>query len=327
MDESTRSRRAPMSDVDESDIQLPSWVPRPITRFLQLGFPRALTRLYARISTTDVMGLAGEMAYRFLFALFPFIIFVVAFVGFIGAKIGSSDLVSRVMALMALAFPEPVQEVLRDWGSQVLQTQSTGLLTFGAIGALIGATGGIGTLIKGLNRAYGVKETRPYWARYGMALLVTIVFTLVMLGGVAAFTIGELIVRWAVDHLGVDPEIWFWWNLIRGPGVAVGLAVVFMVIYGALPNRRLGIRHTWPGASLATLAWLVLTAGFGFYVTHIGSFDRTFGSLGAAVMLMVWMYAVGVIMLVGGHVNAMLGGVKRVTPAESERGDCTASAA
>ncbi len=286
---------------------MPGW----LKGFLRRPFVRALWTLHVEISRNDVFGLAAEMAYRFLFALFPFLIFLAAFVGFVGYRIGSADLFERVMGLIGVLFPGAVQQVLEDWVRGVLLTQSTGLLTVGAAGALWGAAGGVGTLIKGLNRAYGVSETRPFWVVQGLALLTTLVFALLMLGGVAAFTIGDAIIRWAVENLGANARIWFWWNLVRGPGITIGLGIALAVIYAVLPNRRLGFKHTWPGAIFATVAWLALTSGFGLYVTHLGSFDRTFGSLGAAVVLMVWMYAVGAILLIGGHINALVSGHAR----------------
>jgi membrane protein len=300
-----------MSRDARPEPALPNWMPGWLSSFMRLPFPRALWLLYAGISQTDVFGLAAEMAYRFLFALFPFLIFLAAFVGFIGARVGSADLFERVMRLLAFLFPGAVQQVLEEWVRGVLATQSTGLLTLGAAGALWGAAGGVGTLVKGLNRSYGVAETRPFWHRQGLALLTTLVFALLMLGGVAAFTIGELLIGWAVESLHIDAGIWFWWHLIRGPGITLVLGLVFAVIYAALPNRHLGLEHTWPGALFATLAWLGLTSGFGLYVTHLGSFDRTFGSLGAAVVLMFWMYAVGAILLIGGQINALMSGHAR----------------
>ncbi len=298
--------------------RLPDWAPAWASRLVRMPLPRALWALYEEIARADATGHAAEMAYRFLFALFPFLIFLAALAGFIGAKMGTEDAFGKVMGLLALMFPEPVQQVLESWVSGVLTTQSTPLLTLGVAGALWSAAGGVGTMIKGLNRAYGARETRPFWAVLGLTMITTIVLALLMIGGVIAYTVGELAVSWAVEYLHVDPGVWLWWNLIRGPGVTLGLGLVFTVVYAALPNRRLGLRHTWPGGTFAALAWLVLTFGFGFYVTHLSSFDKTFGSLGAAVMLMLWMYAVSVILLIGGHVNAFLSGYKSSAAPESE---------
>jgi membrane protein len=306
---------------EQTPIQLPEWVPQWLAVVIELPILRFIVRLAQSASSDDVFGLAAAMAYRFLFALFPFLIFLAAFVGFIGARVGSADLFENVMRLMALLFPRDVQRVLEDWVRGVLSTQSPGLLTAGAAGALWGAAGGVGTLIRGLNRAYGVKENRPYWLAQILALMTTVVLAILMLGGVGLYTIGGVLMSWAIENVGVDEGIWFWWNLVRGPGVTLGLGIVLAVLYAVLPNMHLRVRHTWPGAVFATLAWLGLTTGFGFYVSNLGSYDRTFGSLGAAVVLMVWMYAVGVILLLGGEINALVSGIKEAAPPDSDAYD------
>src|SRR6266540_487821 len=121
-------------------------LPRPLRHYLEVvtswppvRFGLALGR---RISADDVPGLAAEMAYRFLFALFPFLIFLAAFVGFIGARIGSDNLFASVMQLVGTLFPPEIQALLADWVAGVLHTQSSSLLTLGAAGALYGAAGG-----------------------------------------------------------------------------------------------------------------------------------------------------------------------------------------
>ncbi len=295
-----------MTDQARPHLGLPGWAPTWLAGFLSKPVPSFCWRLFTEITRVDVSGLSAEMAYRFLFALFPFLIFLAALVGYIGAIVGSEDLFQRVMDLLAVIFPTQVQQVLQDWVEGVLSTQSPGLLTVGAAAALWAAAGGVGTLVKGLNRAYDQTESRSFWVLQGLALLTTVALALLMLGGVVAFTIGQLAVSWAVEHLGVDPRIWFWWNLIKGPGLLLALGIVFAVTYALLPNQRLSLYATWPGAVFATLAWLLLTSGFGWYVSHLASYDRTFGSLGAAVVLMVWMYAVSAILLIGGIINALL---------------------
>lgn len=265
----------------------------------------------------DVLGLAAEMAYRFLFALFPFLIFLAAFVGFVGARVGADDLFERVMRLLALFFPPEVHRVLEDWVRGVVLTESPGLLTAGAAGALWGAGGGVGTLIKGLNRAYGLPESRPIWVLHGLTLLMTVALSALMLGGVVLYAIGGQLTAWGAGQLGLDLRTWVWWNVLRGPGVAIGLALVLLVAYSVLPGQRQPLRHTWPGALFATAAWLLLTMGFSLYVSKLGTFDRTFGSLGAAALLMLWMYVVGAVLLIGGEINALIFGDERQTGSEA----------
>jgi membrane protein len=276
---------------------------------------RFVLALAKRISADDIPGLAAEMAYRFLFALFPFLIFVAALVGFIGARIGSDNLFATVMGLVSTLFPGEIQELLSNWISGVLQKQSTSLLTLGAAGALYGAAGGVGTLIKGLNRAHEVTETRPFWTTQAMALLTTLALAVLMIGGVLLYTLGEWLGDFLAARFGLGEAFRAVWGVLRGPGVAVGLALSLLGLYRLLPNADIRVSHAIPGAIFATLAWVVLTLGFSFYLAHFGSYDRTFGSLGTAVVLMVWMYFVGMILLIGGEINALIAASTKDTSA------------
>jgi membrane protein len=278
---------------------------------LNLRVVRWFWRLFDEIGEDDVFGLAAEMAYRFLFALFPFLIFLAAFVGYVAAQLDRADLFDEVMQYLALFLPPDIQRVIEEWVRGVLSTQSTELMTVGAIVALWSAAGGVGSLIKGLNRAYDVAENRPLWLHYAFAVITTVVIAISLLCGVALYTVGELILSWAVESLEGGGEIWAKWNAIRAAGAIIALGTVLGAMYALLPNQRVDLRHTWPGTLFATAAWIVLTIGFGIYVSRFGSFDKVFGSLGAAVVLMVWMYAVAVILLVGGEINALASGRKR----------------
>jgi len=287
-------------------------LPRPLRQSIDSVTSQPLVRFLLtvarRTSADDVPGLAAEIAYRFLFALFPFLIFLAAFVGFIGARIGSENLFASVMALISQLFPPEIQALLSDWISGVLRTQSTSLLTLGAAGALYGAAGGVGTLVKGLNRAYEVTETRAFWKVQALALLTTLALAVLMLGGVLLYAFGEwlgdfLAARFALGDLFRDV-----WAIVRGPGVAFGLFLALVGLYRLLPNTNIKVSHAVPGALFATLGWVVLTLGFSFYLSNFGSYERTFGSLGTAVVLMVWMYFVGMILLIGGEINAIVAG-------------------
>lgn len=263
-------------------------------------------RLAERIQKDDVPGLAAEMAFRFLFALFPFLIFLAAFLGFIRAQTGVGDMFGVVMALIGLLAPAEIQSVLNDWVEGVVRTRSTGLLTIGAAGALWGGAGGVGTLLKGLNRAYDVHETRPVWKVQVITLVTTAALAVFMLGGALLYTFGGWLGNWLEATLELGGGFLGLWGILKGPGVALGLGLALLVLYVALPNAPVHLHYAAVGAAVSTASWVALTVGFSFYMSNLGSYNLIFGSLGAAVVLMVWMYAVGLILLLGGELNAAL---------------------
>jgi membrane protein len=285
--------------------RLPNGLRRRVAAATALPPVQRMSRIVAAMGEHDVSGLAAEMAYRFLFALFPFLIFLAAVVGFVGARTGQQHLFDTIMTFMTVLAPPEIQQVVNDWVAGVVSTQSPGLLTVGVAGALWGAAGGVGTLIKGLNRAYGVEETRPFPKVQGMALLTTVVLALMMLVGAGLYLFGDWLGMLLAAQFGLGNAFLTFWALLRGPAVAVGLALLLVLVYAVLPNRDINGRQALPGAVAATTGWVLLTLGFSFYISNFGSYDRTFGSLGAAVVLMVWMYAVGLILLIGGEINAV----------------------
>jgi membrane protein len=294
-------------------------LPRSLRHQIQvlLAWPpvRFIIAVAKRFAADDISGLSAEMAYRFLFALFPFLIFLAALVGFISAEIGSDSLYENVMRLMGALFPPEIEALLSDVLSSVVHTQSTSLLTLGAAGALYGAAGGVGTLMKGLNRAHEVTETRPFWTTQGLSLLTTLSLAIFMIGGVFLYTLGEAFGNFLAVHFGLGERFLAFWSWLRGPGVAIGLGLVLLFLYRVLPNTHVRLVPALAGTLVGTVAWVVLTAGFGFYLAHFGSYDKTFGTLGTAVMLMVWMYFVSMILLVGGELNALAGGGRDKTTA------------
>jgi membrane protein len=256
----------------------------------------------------DLMGLGAEMSYQFLFALFPFFVFLAAMAGFVGELVGHGNLFSLVMNFIALLAPAEIQNTVRDWVFGVVYTRSLGLLTFGVAGALLGATAGTGTLAKGLNRAHRVAKNRPFWMGMVLTIIVTMAMAGVMLIGVAVYTVGEWTSEQAVARIGLDDHVIAIWSFLHGPGVAVGLFAVLLAMYALLPNAPVRLRQAAPGALFATAAWLIVTKSFSFYLQHFGRFDVTYGSIATAIMLIVWLYAVSLILMAGGEINALLAG-------------------
>jgi membrane protein len=295
-------------------VELTVRLPRPLrtgaATLLNLGPVRFIRTLVTEIGGDDVPGLAAEMAYRFLFALFPFLIFLAALIGFIGAQVGRENLFESVMGFIGNLVPPTVLTIIDSWVAGMINSQSTGLLTIGALGALWGAAGGVGTLVKGLNRTYKVKESRPFWKAQLMALATTVALAFMSISGTLLYTFGGWLGGQLAEWFGLSDQFVQIWGRAYGPIVGFGLGLVLLAVYTVLPNRHIPLRHALPGALFATAAWVGITLGFGFYLSHFGNFDKTFGSLGAPVVLMFWMYAVGMILLIGGEVNAILEGQK-----------------
>lgn len=263
--------------------------------------------LYGEIEGDDIFGMAAEMAYRFLFAIFPLLLFLVAALGFVGEAIGVDDLFAQMMSHAEPFLPNQVGEIIDRYVTNLLNTQSGAFLTVGILGTLWGATGGVATLIKGLNRAYNVATERPFWKKRLISLAVTLVLPPTAVALLLLAVAGQALADWLGGQLGMGDLFARALALARWPVLVLILFLMISLLYHRLPNIRLPYVWSLPGSIFATAAWLILTQGFSLYVANFGNYDATYGSFGAAIAFLLWLYFAGVVVLVGAEMNMLLG--------------------
>jgi len=276
-----------------------------VTTIATREVPRLVRGVFAAYWADDLLGLGAEMAYSYLFALFPFFMFLSAILGFVGERVGQADLFTLVMRFIAMLGPNAVQDLVRDWVHSVVYTRSPGLLTISAGFALFGATAGLGVLAKGLDRAHQVKVPRPFWQGFLLALLA---LDTVIVAGFVTYTLGAWLVEQIPAAYGPSDAFHQVWGFLHGPGVILGLFLVLTILYAVLPNVRVSPVHAAAGALFATVAWVAITRGFGIYLQYLGNFAVTYGAFATGIVLMVWMYGVSIVLLLGGEISAVLAG-------------------
>ncbi len=270
---------------------------------LSLGRLRDLVR---SALADDIAGLSAELAYRFLLALFPFMIFLVALGGFVASWLGIANPASRVIEAIGENLPPDLMATIRPELEAVLGSTNAGLLSFGAIGALWAATGGTNALIKAMNRAYGVDDTRGFVGRYVMAVSLT----LLAVGGIlASFVViagGAALTAELVAPLGIGSVLWTALELLRYPLVLLLLVVAVAVLYRLAPAVRAPWRWAVLGATVFAVGWVVATAAFSIYLTSFGSYASTYGAFAGVIVLMLWFYLTALVLLVGAELVAIL---------------------
>ena len=157
-----------------------------------------------------------------------------------------------------------------------------------------------------MNRAYGVQDGRPVWQVGGITLLLTIGLPLFLLLSMGVLVFGPQLGGWMAAQIGLGALFQGLWNVLRWLVSLVLLLVAIAPVYAWAPD----VAHAWrwitPGAVFAILATLLTSLGFSYYVTHFGSYDATYGSIGAVIVLLTWMYLTGLFLLVGGEINAAI---------------------
>ena len=263
--------------------------------------PGFLARVLIRVRENDLLGLAGQLTYFFLLSFFPFLIFLVALAGLVLDDPEAA--VRRLISESAGFLPAEAVELLVAYLDRTLRGTGSGVLVFGIVTTLwMGSAASI-SITKAANRAYELVETRPFWKLRGTSILLALGFTLLMATlSLAAFGV-ETFIRTLGGPFGSLLAVWD----------AARWAVAFAVVTGALsvlyylaPDARVPFKWITPGGFAATVLMFAASIALSFYASRLGNYDQVYGQLGAVIVFMLWLYAMGLMVLVGVEINAVL---------------------
>jgi len=257
-------------------------------------------RTYDKVLTDDCLGRAAQLAYYFLFALFPFLLFLVTLLGYIPVP----DLLDHIMSLLAHALPREALTLVQDNVHSLVTQPRGGLLSFGIIAALWTSSSAITAIMAGLNRAYGVEENRPWWKVRITALLLTLGSSLFVIAATVLLIFGPQLGTWLATSVGLGDVFAAAWNVARWVIILGCLIVALAALYYFAPDVQQQWRWITPGSVCAVIGWILASLGFAYYVNNFGSYNATYGSIGAVIVLLTWMYATGFFILVGGELNS-----------------------
>lgn len=273
-------------------------------------------RLFNEFLDDDVLGTAAQLSYFFLFSVFPLLFFVVALTAYLPIQGQVDDLLDRLARIM----PREAMQVLRDHiGALVNQTRPR-LLSIGLVLAIWSASRGVDAFRNGLNVAYDVKESRPYWRVQVTAIAMTLGATLLILAASALVVLGGRIGLRIATAIGLSGAFQYTWSLLRWPLSALLIMLTAALSYYVLPDVKQDFKFITPGSVLSTLLWLLSTFGFTFYVEHFGNYNATYGSIGGVVLLLTWLYLSSVVFLLGGEINAV---IEHLSPEGKDPGERT----
>lgn len=259
-----------------------------------------LKEIFHRFSRDQVAGLAAELAYFFLLSLFPFLIFLFTLLGFLPIS------TEEVLQFISQYAPENAMSLIENNVRLVVDTQNGKLLSLGIIGTLWSASNGINAIVRALNRAYDVEESRHFLVARGMAIVLTFAMILVIIVALLLPVFGREIGLLISSAFGFSVMFLTIWNTMRWLVSFVILCIVFCGLYFMAPNKHLKLTEIYPGALFATVGWIVVSLAFSSYVGNFGHFSVTYGSLGGVIVLLIWFYLSGLIIILGGEINAIL---------------------
>jgi membrane protein len=250
----------------------------------------------------DMSTYAGALTYRILLAIFPFLIFLLTLLGALGLENFFNWLLDQAQD----AFAGDLYSQFETIVEQVQGGAGGGLLSFGLVGALWAAAGGIRAAMNALNVAYDVDESRPIWKLYPMSIAFTLGLAVLLIASVGLMMFGPQTIEWLADHVGLGDLFVTVWTWLRIP-VAIALMVLAVaLIYYFFPNVDQPFQIVSPGSVVAVLTWVVASIGFSIYVSNFADYNATYGALGGVIVLLLYFYISSMVLLLGAEVNAVI---------------------
>ncbi|PGY16067.1 ribonuclease [Bacillus sp. AFS031507] len=257
-----------------------------------------LKLLWHRVDEDDLPGLSAQLAYYFLLSLFPLLIVLFTLLPYI--PIPHQDMLGIVRDFAPVEAMDLIEKNVHD----IMNHRNGGLLSFGIIGTIWSSSNGINAIVKAFNKAYNVKESRSFIVSRGMAILLTFGMIFVLILAIVLPVFGREIGVFLFSQMGYTTEFIKVWDTLSWLVSAIILFLIFTGLYWIAPNVKIKCRSAFPGAAFATVGWIISSIGLTFYVGNISNYSLTYGSIGAIIVLMIWLYISAFIIILGGEINA-----------------------
>ena len=250
----------------------------------------------------DMMTYAAALAYQVFFSLFPFVIFLLALLSFLRIPGFFDTLLNQTEAVL----PGLATDLLDKVVGEIQGRAAGGLLSFGIVFAIFIASAAIRATMHAFNIAYDVEQERAIWVQYPYSILYTLLFAVLVIAAVALMVLGPRVAEWFAGLVGLGELFVALWTYFRWPAAVLLLVVVVALINYLFPNVEQRFRFITPGAVLSVVAWIAASLGFSLYVSTLGegSYTATYGSIGAIIVLLLYLYISAAVLLLGAEVNA-----------------------
>lgn len=263
------------------------------------------SRLYDRSFEADIFSHAAQIAFYFSFSLFPLLYFLVSLFGLLLES--SEGLKNELFSYLRQIMPFSVFDLVRTTVNEIIENSTGGKLTLGLLVTLWSASAGVDGIRSALNAVYELKETRSIWRTKAQSLVYTLIVAVLTAVVLAIVFYGWQLVQYGLAGMGFEvssPLV-----LVTIQWIAILLVMLFAceLIYNLLPDFE-EFHWIWitPGSIVAIILWIVLTSGFRFYLGYFNTYNKAYGSLGAVIIMMLWLYLTASALMIGGAINAVL---------------------
>lgn len=273
-----------------------------------------LVDLNQEIGDDNVFNGAAALGFYLTLAIFPAIILLMTIIPYL--PVDNVD--KAIMDLLGQALPPEAFGMVEGVVTEVTREQRGGLLSFGLLGTLWAASSGMIAIMDQLNITYEVKEARSFLRARATAIVLSLLFGLLVIGAFSLIVLGGVIQDWIGNRFGFSDALLIFFVVFRWIMIVLALLLGFSMIYRYAPNVEQKFMFITPGSVLGVTLLIIVSLGFAFYTSNFGDYSATYGSIGAVIILMLWLYIAGLVILIGSEINVL---VEHYSPEGKQKGE------
>ncbi len=262
-------------------------------------------RLGKEFKKDRATGLAAEQAYYYMLSIFPMLILLLSILPYL--QIDPQQAVKFLESVL----PSGTAETFKKQVVSIVSNKNGGLLTFGIIGTIWSASNGMKAFMVSMNQAYNVDETRSFIKKRLIAIALTLAMIVALVVALVLPVFGDVLLDLVKSFMPVPNQMEIIFNVLRWVVAIIVMAAILTALYKFAPSKHFNVKHVIPGALIATVLWQLVSFGFSYYVSNFGSYSETYGSLGGVIVLMLWFFLTGLVLVLGGEINALYHKYKR----------------
>lgn len=249
----------------------------------------------------EINSKAAEISFYLLLSLFPFLIFTISLVVY-------TPLIklSKYIFVLDKILPSSIFKIVSALTQSAIDNRSFNFLILSFILAMYTMSRAVLCLIRGMNKSYNIRETRPYFEVLFISLVFVIMLLVLIFISMIFLVFGENIGSFLFNLIGLDQYFMYIWNLCRYIIGIVTVIIILMNLYRFTPNKKLTFKEVMPGAVVSTFCWIIASFCYSFYSSNFARYDIIYGSLGGIIVLMTWVYLSSWTILIGCEINARL---------------------
>jgi membrane protein len=248
----------------------------------------------------DCFGLAAQLAYFFLLALFPALLFLVALLSFVPVH-GVLEFITGGLARVA---PGEATKLVQDQVMSIAGNHNISLLTVGMLGTIWSTSSGVSAIMDVLNQAYDIQESRSWLKKNATAVGLTIALAVFVVAATVLVLVGPALAERIATWFHLGGAFTLTWKIAQWPIVFILVSLAVAMVFYCAPDAEQEWVWITSGSVLATVLWLLVSIGFRFYVANVGSYNATYGAIGSVIILMTWLYLSSLAVLAGAELNA-----------------------